>query len=725
MTIMNVSRRGFLAQAGGLVIAVSLPSAGRAQGAASVLRPDTATGAVFSPNAFVRIGEDDLVTVIVHHLEMGQGSYTGIPMLVAEELDADWGQMRVTSAPADVERYVNPIFGIQGTGGSTGLASSWEPLRRAGATARAMLVEAAAREWDIPAEEITVVDGRIAHEASGNESGLGAMAQAAVDRGVEAPADVRLKEPSEYKLIGKQAGRLDSASKSDGSAIFTMDVMREGQEVVSIVHPPKFGATVASFDPSAALEISGVNAVREVPTGIAVYADNTWAAFKGREAVDVTWDDTGAETRSSEQMYEIWAAATRASGRVAEASGDVEEALASAATTHEAEYVFPMLAHTPMEPLDGVIELTEDGAEAWLGSQLPTVDHQTVAGRLGMELDQVQIHSMMAGGSFGRRATPQSHFAGELAEVARAAGPGAYKLVWTRENDVRGGYYRPITVHRLRGGLDADGNIVAWDNGIANQSIIAGSPFEMLMEDGVDATSIEGATRMPYAWPAHRVSWSQMESRIPVLWWRSVGHTHTGYATETFLDELLEMGGKDAIAGRLELIQDSPRDRGVLERVADMANWSGPDAGNGRMLGVALHESFQTYVAMIAEVEERNGLPHTTRMWCAVDCGIAVNPDVVVSQMEGGMLFGLGTAMFNEITMARGGEIVQSNWHDYRMLRINEQPRIEVSIIDSSEAPTGVGEPGTPPVAPAVGNAWRALTGRTPRRMPFQPVSAV
>ena len=710
---LQTSRRGFLAGSGALVIGMSLPLGARAQG----------TAAPFVPNAFVRVAPDDTVTVLIKHIEMGQGTFTGLTTLVAEEMDADWSQMRAEHAPAEMPTYVNSLFGVQGTGGSTSIASSYETMRGAGAAARAMLVAAAAEEWGVPEEEITVSAGTIAHEATGNSSGFGALAGAASAR--EVPSKPRLKDPSEFVLIGAGVPRLDSAEKSDGSAVFSIDVYREGMLTVAVLHPPAFGARLASFDAAPALAVPGVERVEEISTGLAVYATSTYPALKGRGALTAEWDMAEAETRSSERMMEVWAAAARTSGRVVEAGGDFDGAIEGAETVHEAEFRFPFLAHTPMETLDGVIEHDGASAEVWMGSQLQTVDHGTLAQVLGVPQEEIVLNTTLTGGSFGRKAQAGSHFAAELAEVARVAGPGAYKLMWTREDDVRGGYYRPLTVHQMRAGLDAEGNLTAWENRIANQSIMAGGPFAAMMEAGLDPTSYEGSTAMPYDWPAHRVSWTQMSSAVPILWWRAVGHTHTAYATETFLDEVLGMGGRDRIEGRLALLKgEAGRDRGVLERVADMAQWSGPGTGARRM-GVALHESFNTYVAMIAEVEDVGGVPRTTKVWCAVDCGVAINPDVIAAQIEGGVGFGLGAAMFSEITLAPGGRPVQSNWDDYRMLRIDEMPDVEVSIIESAAAPTGIGEPGVPPVAPAVANAWAAFGYRAPRRLPFLPAGAV
>lgn len=711
MTETTLTRRSFLASSAGLVLAVHLPMAGRAA---------AQTGAAFAPNAFVRVAPDNTVTVLVKHIEIGQGANTGLPILVAEEMDADWSQMRAEAAPVDPV-YNNTVFGVQGTGGSTGLSNSYTQMRQAGAAARAMLVAAAAETWGVPVSEITVERG-VLRDGSGNSATFGEMADAAARQ--EVPVEPVLKDSAEFRLIGGEGvTRLDSAEKSTGAAMFAIDVYRDGMETVAIVHPPQFGATLVSFDDSAAMAIDGVTAVREVPSGIAVYARNTHAAFKGRMAIEAEWDTSQAETRTSDEMTAAWIEAARnpASPVTAEENGDVVSTLQGAARMLEAEYVFPFLAHAPLEPNDGVIEIRGDEVESWIGAQFPGPDRQTMAAILGRDPANVALNTMLGGGSFGRRATQGAYFASELAHVAMAPGrDGAWKLVWTRENDIRGGRYRPLTVHRLRAGLDADGNLTAWDNVIATQSILMGTPMEgFLQGSDLDPTTVEGSRDMPYAWPANRLVWQRMESPVPVLWWRSVGHTHTAYATETFLDDVLDAGGKDFVQGRLDLMKDDrARDRAVLERVADMANWSGPGAGDTR-LGVALHPSFGSHVAQIAEVRDEGGLPRVTRVWCAIDCGMAVTPDVVVAQMEGGIGMGLGTALYSEITLGENGLVQQSNFDTFRIPRISDMPQVEVSIVDSGAAPTGVGEPGLPPIAPAMANAWRSLTGELPRRLPF------
>ncbi|SNR41917.1 xanthine dehydrogenase family protein molybdopterin-binding subunit [Paracoccus sediminis] len=703
------TRRGFLAGGTGLVLALTLPvGRGRAQ--------MTVTGP-FAPNAFVRIGTDDLVTVTIKHIEMGQGPYTGLATLVAEELDADWAQMRAEAAPADDTLYANLAFGAQGTGGSTAIANSFMQMRKAGAAARAMLVAAAAQEWDVPASEITVKAGVIAHSGSGRSSGFGALANAAATQPV--PEDPPVKAQADFALIGTDRPKLDTVSKSNGTAQFTMDVYRDGMLTVLVAHPPKFGATLAGVDDSAALAVKGVRMVRPIPSGVAVYATNTYAALKGRDALVLDWDDSAAETRGTEDMFAAFAEAAAQGGQTVEEEGDLAP-LDAAATVLSAEYRFPYLAHAPMEPLDAVIETRGGKAEMWFGSQFPSFDRLAVAEALGIAPPDVSINVLLAGGSFGRRAQGSAHLAVEAAEVAKAAGrDGTFKLVWTREDDLRGGYYRPMTVHRLRAGLDADGKIVGWENVVANQSILAGTPMEGMLQGGPDNTSFEGSTGLPYRFAARRIGWAAMESPVSVLWWRSVGHTHTAYAVETFLDEVLEAAGQDPVQGRLDLLAaESTRERAVIEEAARMAGWQGRRR-DGKGYGIAYAKSFGSYVAQVAEVEDRSGIPHVTRVWCAIDCGIAVNPNVIRAQMEGGIGYGLGTALHSRITLAPGGGIEQSNFHDYRMLRINEMPAVEVSIIASDQDPTGVGEPGVPPIAPAMANAWRALTGQKQYQLPF------
>jgi isoquinoline 1-oxidoreductase subunit beta len=673
----------------------------------------------FAPNAFLRIAPDDTVTIVAKHLEMGQGIHTGLATVLADELDADWRKVRVEAAPADATRYNNLFWGpVQGTGGSSGIANSWPQLRQAGATARAMLVSAAAARWSVPATSLSVREGVVSHAASGRRATFGDLASAAA--GLPVPSEVTLKDPKQWTLIGKAAPRVDSRSKSDGTARFTIDVHLPGMLTAVIARPPLFGATVKSFEKEAALKVPGVTDVVQVPSGVAVLGKGFWAAEQGREVLRVQWDETGAEKRGSAELLAEYRALLEKPGAVARRDGDPAAAMASAKRTLEADYEFPYLAHAPMEPLDCVVHLSGGRCEVFMGSQIQTIDQGTIAHVLGLTPDKVQVQTLMAGGSFGRRATPTSDVALEAASIVKAiAGRAPVKLLWTREDDIRGGRYRPLFVHRLRAGLDDSGRIVAWEHRIVGQSFMKGTPFEpMVVKDGVDLTSVEGGANLPYAIPNFGCDLHTPEVGVPTLWFRSVGHTHTAYSTETFLDEVAHAAGRDPFELRVELLKDHPRHRAVLELAAAKAGWGKPlPAGRGR--GIALQESFGSFVAQVAEVSLRaDGLPKVERVVCAVDCGIPVNPDVIRAQMEGGIGFGLGAAMWGEITLEKG-RVVQSNFHDYPSLRFEEMPAVEVHIVPSTEKPSGVGEPGVPVVAPAVANALFHLNGQRVRRLPF------
>ena len=719
--IHAVSRRSVVQGLGGLILGVALPGAARAQsGAAQVLKGSGEGVAAIAPDAFLRIGTDNTVTVLIKHIEFGQGPMTGLATLVAEELDADWAQMRAEHAPANSDLYKNLLFGMQGTGGSTAIANSFEQMRTVGATARAMLLTAAASAWAVPVGELTVDRGTIRHAGSKREGRFGQFADAAAKLPV--PAKVPLKDASAFRLIGRDDGsikKLDSAAKSNGTAQFTIDIREPEMLTVMVARPPRFGGKVASFDAKEALTQPDVVDVKQISSGVAVYARGTYPAMQGRDRLKVTWDDDGAEKRSTEQLIEDYRARARKTGAVASEHGNVEAALKSADKILEAEYVFPYLAHAPMEPLDGFLRWDGTQAVARFGSQLQTGDHHAIAKVLGLPPERVQVETMLAGGSFGRRAQSTMHLAVELAQVAQAIGPNRpVKLVWTREDDIRGGYYRPLFVHRMRGGI-RNGRISGWSNTVVGQSFLKGSPFEMLIKDGIDVTSVEGSREIPYQIADFRCDLHTTDVGVPTLWWRSVGHTHTGYAVECFVDELLAATGQDPVAGRLALMGKAPRAAGVLRAVADLAGWKGPGPVDGRARGVAVVESFNTYVAQIAEVSNNaaEGL-RVHKVWCAVDCGIAVNPDVIRAQMESGIGYGLGHVLFAEVSLDEGRP-VQSNFDNYRSLRIHEMPEVDVRIVRSSERPTGVGEPGVPPIGPAVANAMARLGLERPRRLPM------
>lgn len=708
MNAFTPSRRGFL-QGSGLTLGLMLPLRGAAAAA-----PD----APFMPNAFVRVTPDNLVTVVIKHVEFGQGPATGLATIVADEMDADWGQVRVEFAPANDPLYKNLAFGTMGTGGSSAISNSWMQMRSAGASARAMLAEAAAKRWGVPVGDVKVSKGVVSHGA--NKASFGELAgEAALLKPPEKPV---LKTPDKFTLIGKDTPKVDSVAKTNGTAVFTMDIARPNMVHSAILHPPAFGGKVKSVIDTAAKAVPGVLAVKTIPQGVVVYAKDTHAAMKGRAALDVDWDLSKAEKRSSDELYAQFAEKAEEPGKQVAANGDAKAAFKGAAKKLEAVYQFPYLAHAPMEPLDAVIEMTGDKLDVWMGSQFQVGELSAICQTLGVPMAKASLHEQYAGGSFGRRAQPFMDFAVEAAEAFKAwGGKGAVKHVWTRENDIRGGRYRPLCVHTVRGGLDPSGNVVAWDQVVAAQSFFKDTPMEpMGIQNGIDGAITEGlgGAEASYAFPNVYVGQHIMDSPVPTLWWRSVGNTHTAYAMETFLDQLLELGGKDAVEGRIALMKEE-RQKAVLRKVAEIANWGGKVPA-GRARGVAAWMSFSSHVAQIAEVSKGpDGLPKVHKVWCAVDCGVAVNPNVIRAQMEGCIGYGLGHALYGEIVLGEGGIVQQNNFDTYRSLRIAEMPEVEVAIIDSQEKPTGVGEPGLPPLAPAVANAWRRLTGKAVRRLPF------
>ncbi|HEY4043006.1 MAG TPA: xanthine dehydrogenase family protein molybdopterin-binding subunit [Rhodopila sp.] len=717
----RLSRRNLLkgsaALGGALVIATHISPPAFAAETAARSQPAP------MPNAFIRIAPDDTVTVIIKHLDKGQGVATGLTTIVADELGADWPQMRAEFAPANAALYSNLAFGLQGTGGSTSIANSWMQLRSAAAAAREMLVTAAADQWQVPASEITVEKGVVGHPPTGKTARLGTLAPSAAKLPV--PQNPTLKDPAAFRLIGsREVKRLDTPNKITGKTIYAMDVKRPNMVYAVLARSPKFGGTVKAFDASAATALPGVVDIVRVPMGVAVLGTTTWAAKQGRDALNIDWDFSKAETRSSDAILADYKKRAAEIGLPAVAVGDTTKALASADKVVEGEFEFPYLAHAPMEPLNCVVELTADGCEIWAGSQFQTVEQGAVAAVLGIKPEQVKINTLFAGGSFGRRATPGADYFVEAATIAKAwGGQRPVHLVWTREDDIRGGYYRPMVYHKVRAGLDKDGRIIAWDHHIVAQQIMEGTPFEKFtVRNGIDSLSIEGVPDMPYAVPNVSIAMHPVRAPVPVLWWRSVGHTHTAQVVEVMIDDLAHAAGKDPVEFRLALLKDHPRHAGVLKLAAEKAGW-GQALPKGRGIGIAVHESFKTFVAQAAEVTVAdNGTFKVDKVVCAVDCGIAVNPDIVVAQMEGGVGYGLGAALRNKITLTNG-EVDQSNFHDYEPLRIVDMPTVEVHIAASGEAPTGVGEPGVPAVAPAISNAIFAACGKRLRSLPFSAAS--
>jgi isoquinoline 1-oxidoreductase beta subunit len=582
-----------------------------------------------------------------------------------------------------------------------------------------MLLTAAAKDWKVPVTELTTEKGVVFHAGSKRKAAYGSLTAKAA--ALPVPDKVTLKDPKDFKLIGRQVPRVDVPAKVDGTAVFTLDVALPGMLVALLKRPPLFGATVKSFDPTAASAVPGVVKVVQVPHGVAVVAKSFWAAKQGRDALVVDWDDTHAERRSSSEMMNEYRRLAEQPAPSARKLGDAVRAIKNAAHTVSASYEFPYLAHAPMEPLDAVVKLTAASCEIWAGDQFQTIDQANAAKTAGLDPEQVSINTLYAGGSFGRRANVGSDYIVEAVSIAKAYGADGtpIKLQWTREDDLHGGLYRPMYFHKLEAGLNEKKELVGWRHVIVGQSIMAGGPFEVMIKNGIDPTSVEGAATIRYEIPNIDVELSTTKSGVPVLWWRVVGSSHTVFAVEAFIDEVAHAAGKDPFAFRRDLLEHEPRMKAVLELAADKAGWSSGPLPKGKGRGIAVGEAFKTYVAQVAEVTvDDAGRVTVDRVVCAVDCGIPINPDVIAAQMEGGIGFGLGAVLYGAITL-KNGRVEQDNFNNYRVLRINEMPKVEVHIVPSAEAPTGVGEPGVAPIGPAVANAIFAATGTRVHMLPF------
>ena len=705
---INVSRRGFLkaSAAGTTALLVGINAKG-------VLAAGSTAAAATDLNPFVKIDADGTVTVIIKHFEMGQGTTTGLTTLVAEELDANWDTVVPEFAPADVERYKNLFFGAQGTGGSTSIANSFMQYREAGAAARDLLVRAAAQSWGVDASTITVENGML---SSGGKSGhFGEfVAIAATLSPVEKPA---VKTPDQFKLIGSdKLHRKDNTGKTNGTAMFAMDVNLPGMIYAAIIRSPKFGGTVVSFDDSAAKDVGGFIAAQVLPNkaGVVAFGKNTWAAFQARDALSVEWDFSAAETRSTDAMIAdhvalLDAPQFDANHEVPLAS--VAPILEGSAKTIDAQFTFPFLAHAPLEPENCTIEPVGDGVRVHDGCQFPTLTRPMVAATLGIDPSKVEIRTLYAGGSFGRRANAASDYNVEAAMAFAVSGRKVpVKLVWSREDDIKGGYYRPMSAHRAKIGLDADGKIVGWDHRLATKSIAKGGPFEMMVQNGVDPTSVEGVAESLYTLPNMGIGLSDFTTPVPINWWRSVGHTHTGFVMESLMDMVATETGQDPIEMRLAMLDPSGANQArMIEAIKLVREISGWQKGDKR--GFAAHFSFNTCVAVVADVTVEDTTVHVNKLFMAVECGVAINPDVIRAQMEGGAGYALSAIFRNEVTLT-DGEVDQYNFPDYELLRNPEMPEIEVAIVSSNNAPTGVGEPGVPPTGPAVANAIFAQTGK-------------
>jgi isoquinoline 1-oxidoreductase subunit beta len=705
-----LSRRGFLqagaAAGGGLMLTVRLPLT---KGEAQAARAD-----MFVPNAFVRIQSDGQIVLTMPYVEMGQGTYTSIPMLVAEELEVDLKQVRLEHAPSDEKLYVNPLLGVQATGNSNAIRGAWQPLRQAGATARTMLVSAAANHWDVDPATCRAQRGEVIH-ATGRRLSYGELAAGAARLPV--PENVALKQPQDFKLIGTSAKRLDIPAKVNGTAVFGIDVRPPGLKIATLAQSPVFGGRVKRVDDVAARAVNGVRQIVRLDDAVAVVADHMGAAKKGLAALVIEWDDGPHARLTTEAIAAELEQATLKPGVVAQNIGDVDRAMASAVTKVEATYQVPFLAHATMEPMNCTVHLRKDGCEIWVGNQALARTQAAAAKTAGLPLDQVVVHNHLIGGGFGRRLEADGVV--RAVEIAKHV-DGPVKVVWTREEDIQHDMYRPMFLDRLSAGVDAKGMPIAWSNRFAGSSIIA-RWLPPAFNNGLDPDTTEGAIDLVYDLPNLHVEYVRVEPPgIPTAFWRSVGPSHNVFVTESFVDELAAATKQDPVAYRLALLDRTPRAKAVLALAADMAGWGEklpPRVGRG----VSIQNAFATYMAQVAEVEVmKDGAVRVKRVVCAVDCGIVVNPDTVRAQIQSAVMFGITAALYGEVTL-KDGRIEQTNFDSYRILRMNEAPDVEVHIVQSQELPGGMGEAGTSAIVPAVTNAIFAATGKRLRKLPVDP----
>lgn len=722
LSIQNLSRRRFIKTSalagGGLILGMYLPGLSAANVLAEPLQEAANNGAGakdFEPNAFVHIARDGAITVLVNHSEMGQGCYTALPMMVAEELDADWSRVRPIAAPVSPV-YNHTMYGAQMTGGSTSVRSEWERVRKAGASARAMFVTAAAAMWGVDPAACRTEKSMVIDTASNRSISYGELVEAASK--LTPPQDVPLKDPKDYRIIGKPTHRLDTPSKVNGTAQFGIDVQLPGMLVAVIARPPTFSGKLKRFDATKTKAVPGVRHVIEIPRGIAIVADGYWPAHKGRLALDVEWDDGDLATLNSDTQLEQYQQLSNNPGPVARNEGDAMRAMEAAPKKIAATYQLPYLAHATMEPLNCVADVKTDSCHVYTGTQFQTGDWAAALQETGLKPEQVHLHTTMLGGGFGRRAVIDSHFVREAVQISKAV-KVPIKVIWSREDDMAGGYYRPAAFHSIAAALDVDDKPVAWWNRIVCQSFMAGTPFEaVVVRNGIDDTAVEGAYDIVYDIPNIRVEWNQAPGGVPTLWWRSVGHSHTGFVVESFMDELAHKAGKDPLEFRRSLLAKHPRRLAVLELAASKAGW-GKTLPPGHAMGLAVHESFASIVAYVVEASVSDvGEVRVHRVVGAIDCGRTVNPDTIHAQMDSGVTFGLTAALYGAITF-ENGRVQQRNFHDYKMLRMHEMPVVESHIVESVEALGGVGEPCVPPVAPALCNAIFAATGKRVRSLPL------
>jgi isoquinoline 1-oxidoreductase beta subunit len=707
----DLSRRTLLkaglASGGGLLLSMRMPML-----AAHAAAPP----ADFAPNAFIRIAPNGQITLTMPYVEMGQGTYTSIPMLIAEELEVELSEITLEHAPPDEKRYGNPILGgVQATGGSTTIRTVWQPLRRAGATARTMLVMAAARRWNVDPASCHAEKGNVIHTAGHRSLGYGALAHDAA--ALPVPEKVTLKRPEDFKLIGTPAKRLDTPAKVNGSAVFGIDARPPGVKIATLAQSPVFGGRLKSVDDSKAKAVRGVRQIVRLDDAVAVVADHMGAAKKGLAALVIAWDDGPHAALSTEDIARDYAAALENPGAVAESRGDIEGAMAAAVTKVSAQYQIPFLAHATLEPMNCTVHVRKDSCEIWVGSQVLARAQATAADVTGLPLDKITVHNHLIGGGFGRRLEVDG--VTRAVQIAKQV-EGPVKVVWTREEDIQHDMYRPFFSDTFAAGLDDKGLPVAWRHRFAGSSILA-RWLPPAFNNGIDPETIDGAVHLVYALPNFHVEFIRKEPPgMPTAFWRSVGPSHSVFVVESFMDELAAAAKRDPVAYRRALLDNAPRARAVLDLAAEKAGWGKPlPKGAGR--GVSLQFVFGTYMAQVAEVEvAKDGNVRVKRVVCAVDCGSVVNPDTIEAQVQGAVIFGISAALYGEITL-KNGRVEQSNFDNYQAVRINEAPAIEVHIVRNNEAPGGMGEPGTSAIMPAIANAIFAATGKRLRKLPVDP----
>lgn len=714
-TAKTFSRRKFLkttsAAGGGLVLGFYLPTS-------CTGKKTQMTGPIsaFSPNAFIKIGTDESISIIANHSEMGQGIYTSLCQLVADELEVEWENIKVEHAPID-PAFNHTLMGpIQATGNSMSALSEWTRMRQVGASTKQMLVRAAAEEWGIDPSECLVESGVV--KANGKSLTYGALAEKASALTPPDLESVSLKDPKDFNYISKPVKRLDTRIKSNGEAIFGMDVAIPNMLVAVIARPPVvYGSKVHTFDPASAMAVPGVKHVVEIDRGVAIVADGFWNAKKGRDALKVTWENGPNGSLSTENQGEDYANLIKNKGIIAEERGNLSEGFGQAVKTINATYELPYLAHTTMEPMNCIADVREDGCDIFLGTQMPTLDQYTASQYSGFPPEKIKVNNQYLGGGFGRKSVLDGHIAAEAVQVSKAVG-APVKIIWTREDDIRGGYYRPRSLSTIKASVNKDGNPIAWEHHITVQSFVKGTALEqMLVHEGVDHLAVEGVNQTPYKIPNFKVTWHEAEAKVPCLWMRGVGHSFNAFCMETMIDELAEAAGKDAYEFRKELLLEDARSSDTLTLAVEKSKW-GQKLPEGHALGMAIHSSYGSCVAQVAEVSIVDGWPKVHNVVAAIDCGPYINPDAVKAQIEGSVIFGLTSALYGELTLANGAT-QQSNFHDYRMVRMHESPFVDVHIVESSKEMGGVGEPGVPPIAPAVANALYKLTGKRMYSLPF------